>query len=127
MHKQPPYQFSRTAQQLIASFRGIPHQPYRYTQPARCIDEAITCFLQKIDLENHHLQHHLAMNWSDIVGAKLADKCTPVGLNRKKNQVIVRAHNPIVKTELEFDKKRITATIQRYCPKETITSVMIKL
>lgn len=102
-----PYKFNKRAERLISNFRGIPENyPGEAPKTEREMATVLDRILDKYKIGVESLEDRINENWSQIVGAGNARNCSPSRIERDTT-LIIAVSNPIIRQELEFNKRLI--------------------
>lgn len=106
-----PGPFSRSVENLIAQFRGLPKNLSRSTlRESKGIDFLVDSCVKSYKIGDDHHTDQIMANWKDIIGEKNAHRCCPKKLSR--GNLVISVANPVVRNELQFDYMKILKRIQ---------------
>lgn len=107
-----PYRFRRGIERLIANLRGIPEN-YEGEAPKTEKEMSVTLdrILNKYKIGTESLEDTINENWPQIVGQANARNCSPSRIERE-HTLIISVSNPVIRQELEFNKRIILKNLQ---------------
>jgi putative hydrolase of the HAD superfamily len=97
-----PGLFQETTQQTTAFYKR------RLTHVRDCINHLI----ETHGLNATRVEAVIMENWKDIVGASIAHRCSPKSIT-KKNILVLKATNPVIRQELLFQSNAILEKIRK--------------
>lgn len=104
--------FSRQTENLIANLRGLPENRSRSRiRPAAPMETLVEKILQRYKIDKPRLEDTLMANWKSIVGEKNAHRCRPTRLVEKETKLLIFTANTIVRSELQFNQRKIIQKI----------------
>ncbi|HEY4300506.1 MAG TPA: DUF721 domain-containing protein [Candidatus Didemnitutus sp.] len=122
---EPPKEFSREVQNLIASFRSLPHDDRRsHRRPATGIAPLIEALLIKHRIGRDSIEHEIRSHWSEIVGPANAAFSHPVTVER--NQLLVLVSHAVVRNELFLHRAAILKKLRAMPGCGEIRAVMLR-
>ncbi|MDQ8202462.1 DUF721 domain-containing protein [Pelagicoccus sp. SDUM812003] len=121
-----PYNFRKNVERLIANFRGIPENyPGEAPKTDKSMESVLDRILTKYKIGVESLEDRINENWPQIVGASNARNCTPSRIERERT-LIIAVSNPIIRQELEFNKRLIMQNLHRLEGAKKIRSIVFK-
>jgi len=122
----PPHHFKRSVERLIANLRGIPENTEgEAPKTEKPLDSLLDRLMQRHKIGIESLEDRIADKWPQIVGAANAVNCSPARIERERTLVISVA-NPILRQELEFNKRLILSKLHRIEGGKAIRSLVFK-
>lgn len=113
---------SKKDQKLVSEFLGLPiNQSRSYLRKAKSFDSLIDIAFKKYKVGEDRPHQAIMENWKDIVGSKNAHRCTPT--NASAHSLTVSVSNPIIRSELQFNKRNILNKIRALPGCENISSL----
>jgi hypothetical protein len=109
-----PQPFSKTAEQLIGDFRGIPftEPPRMWRRPTTSMAPLIETLLVKFQIGRHSCEQTIRDHWLEIVGAANASYSHPVRIDRGKSLMVLVSHS-VVRNELFLYRESILGKVQK--------------
>jgi len=106
-------EYSRKTNNLIATLRGIPedHSESKL-RPAFSLGALIEVLEQRYKIGEEKIEDVIAKNWKDIIGEKHAQRCFPQKVVSGAI-LLIQVSNPMLRSDLEFEKQRILDRIHR--------------
>lgn len=122
----PPFQFRKSVERLIANLRGIPENyegeaPKTEKDVSSIVDRLVDRY--KIGVES--LENRIIDNWPQIVGPANAKNCYPNRIDRERT-LIIAVSNPIIRQELEFNKRLILQNLHKIEGAKKIRTLIFK-
>ncbi|MGF1450145.1 MAG: DUF721 domain-containing protein [Opitutales bacterium] len=118
--------FSREAERLISSLRGLPSGGgVRVNQAPLPLDRLIEVTLKNHRIGEQRVEETIMRQWKSIVGEKWAERCSPVRLQNRR-RLHVYAANSVVRNELLFRKREILARLRKLPGCEDIREVVFQ-
>lgn len=107
-----PKEFSRTIENLIADFRGLPEDDSRSRKrKATELGSLIDALLIKHRISHDSLEHSIRDKWPEIVGVANATYSHPLTVERA--QLIVLVSHAVVRNELFMHRMSILAKVKK--------------
>ncbi len=105
--------FSKTTEDLIADFRGLPRTTSTASKREPAPLESLLVMLQEqYKLERPGPERTLVEHWAEVFGPSLAGRCNPVRI-KPGGILVVSVTNPTLRTELQFQKRTILRRIRK--------------
>ena len=121
-----PYTFKKHAERLIANLRGIPENyPGEAPKTEQEMSVALDRIMAKYKIGVESLEDRINENWKAIVGQANASNCTPSRIERE-NTLIISVSNPIIRQELEFNKRLVLQNLHKIKDGRRIRFVVFK-
>jgi len=121
-----PYKFRKSVERLIANFRGIPENyPGEASKNERPMSSVLDRVLKKYKIGQETLENRILQNWPHIVGPANAPHCSPSRVERERT-LIISVSNPVIRQELEFNKRLILQNLQHIEGGKQIRNVFFK-
>ena len=117
--------FSKSVEDMIADFRGLPRTTTESLQQAPVLlDTVLELVKEKYKLERPSPERTIIENWNDIFG-NLAGRCNPVSL-KDGQTLVISVTNQTLRSELQFRKQALLKKIRAlpYC--ENISEILIR-
>jgi hypothetical protein len=113
MPEEPP-QFSRAAEDLIASLRRLPLEIPRgmRKRPTKDLAPMIEDLLVKFQIGRDSPEQTIRDKWPEIVGSANASYSHPARIERERSLVVLASHS-VVRNELFHHRLLILAKIQK--------------
>lgn len=110
-----PKEFSRTAEDLIASLRRLPADaPFGMRKRAtKELSGLMEDILNKYQVGRDSPEHTIRDHWAEIVGPANAQYSHPTLIEREKRLIVLVSHS-VVRNELFLHRKLIVEKIQKY-------------
>lgn len=125
MAKQP-HIFRKHVEHLIANLRGVPEN---YEGEAPKTDKDLPSVLDRIltryKIGVDSLEDRINEAWPQIVGAANATNCSPSRIDRERT-LIIAVSNPIIRQELEFNKRLILQNLHKINGAKKIRTIVFK-
>lgn len=121
-----PHQFSRLAEELVASLRGITSEEprrskKRATQPLAAVVEQL---MQKHQIGRSSPEQSIREHWSELVGSANASYSHAVSIER--NRLLILTSHAVVRNELFLNKDEIVARIRKIPGCEDVNSIHLR-
>ena len=109
-----PHRFSRVAEDLIASLRGIPSEDPRAMRrrPSQGMGDLLEALRSKHGIGRPTAEQALRDAWSGIVGPANAGYSHPVRID-ERGRLLVHASHAVVRDELFHNRAEILERIRR--------------
>ena len=121
-----PYKFSKRVERLIANLRGVPENyPGEAPKTEKGIDSVLDRLMNKYKIGIDSLEDRINENWDKIVGAANARNCSPSRIERD-TILVIAVSNPIIRQELEFNKRLILKNVHAIKDGRSIKSIVFK-
>lgn len=122
----PPYKFRKSVERLIANFRGIPEN-YEGEAPKteKDVSSVVERLVNRYKIGIESLENRIIENWPQIVGPANAKNCHPSRIDRERT-LIVAVSNPIIRQELEFNKRLILQNLHKLQGAKKIRTLVFK-
>lgn len=118
--------FNKNTEDIIADFRGLPrtvtHSSRR--EPA-ALDSILVILKEQYKLEKPSAERSLVENWEAIFGPKLSGRCHPVRI-KDERQLIISVTNQTLRSELQFQKRKILQRINQLDHCSSIKDLVIR-
>ena len=113
MPEEPP-QFSRAAEEMIASLRRLPLEIPRgmRKRPTKDLAPLIESILLKFQIGRDSPEQTIRDKWSEIVGSANASYSHPARIERERSLVVLASHS-VVRNELFHHRLLILEKIQK--------------
>lgn len=110
-----PKEFSRTAEDLIASLRRLPSDspPGMRKRATRDLAALMEGILTKYQIGRDSPEQTIRDHWVEIVGPANAQYSHPARIERDKMLIVLVSHS-VVRNELFLHRKLIVEKIQKY-------------
>ena len=101
------YAFRKSVEKLIANLRGVPEDVEPVPpKTERDLGSVVERLMSRYKIGVESLEDRINENWPQIVGAANAKNCSPARIDRDVT-LLVAVANPIIRQELEFNKRLI--------------------
>ncbi|MBD5778304.1 DUF721 domain-containing protein [Pelagicoccus sp. NFK12] len=121
-----PYKFRKSVERLIANFRGIPENyPGEAPKTERPMADVLERVLKKYKIGQDSLEDRIVKNWAQIVGAANARNCAPNRIEKERT-LIIAVSNPVIRQELEFNKRLILQNLHKVEGAKKIRNIFFK-
>jgi hypothetical protein len=121
-----PHDFSRRAENLIASLRGMPSNRSRSRQRREhLLGEAIDKILQKYHVGIEAPDHTIRQHWAEIVGSTNAAYSHPVSID-KTGRLLVLVSHAVVRDELRLLEPVVLDRVRRLHGCEHISGLLLR-
>jgi len=122
-----PEKFSRTAEELIASFRGVPldNPAYMRKRATKDLGPLIEDLLVKYQIGRDSPEHTIREHWAEIVGSANASYSHPVRLESNRSLVVLASH-AVVRNELFHHRALIVDKIRKLPGCNEIRSINLR-
>ena len=118
--------FSRQIENLIANLRGFPEDPGRSRiRPVRPIDELVEKLLIKHRVGVTSPEETIRDAWAGIVGESNQQFAHPARIERDRC-LVVAVNDPVVRQELQFNKKLLIQRIRALAGCDGIREVSLR-
>ncbi|MFT3869750.1 MAG: DUF721 domain-containing protein [Nibricoccus sp.] len=109
-----PKEFSRTAEELIASLRRLPNEnpPGMRKRPTKDLGPLIEEILVKNQIGRDSPEQTIREKWPELVGHANAQYSHPARIERERSLVVLTSH-AVVRNELFHHRKLIVEKIQK--------------
>lgn len=114
-------------QRLLAQFRNIRHwEPNASTRNLKPIHGTVERIVRKWNLgELIPAEQTLIRHWKELLGPERAQRCQPVRIAGGTRLVVAVAH-PVLRQELEFEKRQILRKLRALPGCESIHSIQFQ-
>lgn len=118
--------FSKTTEDLIADFRGLPRAATASSKREPVpLGDALDHVSKQYGLNQPSAERVLVENWQAIFGPNLASRCNPVRI-RNETTLIVSVTNQTLRSELRFRKRHILQKIRQFEHCRNITDLVVQ-
>lgn len=122
-----PHEFSRSIENLIADFRGLPgdesRSKKRHDQP---LGDAIDKLLRKYHIGDDAPDHTIRKHWAEIVGHANAAYSHPVKIDGKTGKLLVMVSHAVVRDELRLLETILLQRVRQLHDCEKVTGLTIR-
>lgn len=117
--------FSRTVENLIAEWRGLPPDLSRSKgRGTKELPELIQSVLQSWHVGTNGPLDLLANRWIEIAGPTLAGRSHPLAI--KGDSLLVAASNAVIRNELQLQSRKILAAVRTVPGCEGVKSLHLR-
>ena len=117
--------FSKSVEDMIADFRGLPRTTTGSSKQAPVpLDKILAIVKDKYELERSGPERTIVENWNAIFG-NLAGRCNPLSMKDGKT-LVVSVTNQTLRSELQFRKQTLLKKIQALPHCENISEILIR-
>lgn len=104
--------FSKSAQRIIADFKGVPFKPTRARmRSTKALDNLVDVLFEQHGIEQTKPEQVLMQHWRDIMGSRFAHRCSPVKIT-PQGVLLIATSNASLRNEIQFQKTAILKRIQ---------------
>lgn len=126
MAEKKPYKFRKNVERLIANFRGIPENyPGEAPKTERPLANVLDRILTKYKIGQDSIEDRIIENWPQIVGPANAKNCAPNRIEKGRT-LIIAVSNPVIRQELEFNKRLILQNLHKIEGGKKIRTIYFK-
>jgi hypothetical protein len=122
-----PHAFSRSIENLIADFRGVPgdesRSKKRNDQP---LGAAIDKLLRKYHIGDDAPDHTIRKHWAEIVGHANAAYSHPVKIDGKTGKLLVMVSHAVVRDELRLLETILLQRVRQLHDCDKVTGLTIR-
>jgi len=108
-----PPPLTPAGESVLSAFRGLPSRRASRQRPMVGLDSLIEVFLEKHRIGQPRLETILLEHWSEVLGASLAKRCTPIKID-PSGTLFIAVQDPSLRQELLFRKAAILRRLQDY-------------
>jgi hypothetical protein len=122
---EPPKQFSREIENLIAGFRELPADEGRSRRrPTQDLGKLVDELLVKYRISHDSLEHSIREKWAELVGVANATYSHPVVVER--GQLLVLCSHAVVRNELFHHRLQILEKLRKLPGCDNIRGITLR-